>query len=785
MLLRGAFIEGSLSALRLAARPSRPLLSCLRPGPTPRYVSQLALRVQDAPTESSASDDQRTPLERAIDDFHLAVTTQPAQSPRPSYDNLVACIESLGDIEGQEIPNLQSLEKALVQLAERKDHEDPDILPDAIERTARLVGLDADKYVRHVFYDLYTKNTLNAAFRWLSALGEMKSVTYASQLSPWQKLLRARAKRYDFNGIVEILRRMHELGVPATGDTSQLIVNTLFSTRRSARGPLPPSYTGIRFLIKAFASCGYPYDPTTLSTLINGYARAGMKDAAQDVEVMYIARLGSPGLYSLEQLNSILAGFVERMDRHGMTSVYKYLARVGLSPSETTFSVVLGRSDNLGDLKYWEDVLEMKATPRVIARMMEQRAKGNKPNFQLYEYAVSTGIPLSGPMLHYVVKPLLTSRGLEKPTEKAIDQALDYYRAFIARLDAIEGTGEGHGDARHQDDTTKRIDLKDRDVYPSAATYQLLLRALNSAKNVSKYLPTAVSLVADMRRFNVQLDWQSATSVIIILMDASPTPEEAFRMYRLIAQPEGDLKKGPKLNEEGYVAILHAFCNLPTWPNGIPSVQLYFDIINDMRKLRIPLGPKVYTIILAQMARLATAISTDDTAAREAIAKAIARVHNHLNLNPSFTPDTALWNQLMDAYQRAGCFAEACRIWQTLFASVRFNRASVSIILDACAFARAYDFAVRVYAALTEVEFPMNVRNWNTYLECLCRLGRLDEAMKVLCLEMTGRNDGVEPDKESARILLKFAAKENRESEVRSRLKRFLPKLYHAVIESI
>ncbi|KAI0639593.1 hypothetical protein C8Q77DRAFT_1214105 [Trametes polyzona] len=388
---------------------------------------------------------------------------------------------------------------------------------------------------------------------------------------------------------------------------------------------------------------------------------------------------------------------------------------------------------------------------------MERRVGGSASPLEIYTYARSTG-QLTGKMLHFAVKPLLTAHGLLKPSVRVIDKALELYRDFVSGLEP----------------------LREPSPYPIPGTYQLFLRALTAVDNIPKYLPIAASLLEDMRKFRLHLDPQTASSFLILLMNTSRTPEEALSMYRLIARPD-DPSKWVYFNEEAYVATLDAFCKLPTWPDGIPSVQLYFGIIADMRKRGLPLGPKVYTIILGQMARLATAATeVDNSSARAAIAQAIAAVHNHLTVNPSFTPDTALWNQLMDAYQRAGCFPEAFRIWQTLFASGTFNAASVSVVLDACAFARAYDSAVRVYGALSAVGFPMNVKNWNTYLECLCRLGRLDEAMKVLCLEMTGRED-VEPDKESARILLKFAINANREGEVRTRLRRFLPKLYYSL----
>ena len=79
----------------------------------------------------------------------------------------------------------------------------------------------------------------------------------------------------------------------------------------------------------------------------------------------------------------------------------------------------------------------------------------------------------------------------------------------------------------------------------------------------------------------------------------------------------------------------------------------------------------------------------------------------------------------------------------------------------------------------------MGLEEWNTFLTRLCQVGQIDEAMKVLCLEMAGRQDGVEPDEESVRILFKYAQKTNQETEVRSKVKRFLPKLYHSLPDDL
>ena len=48
-----------------------------------------------------------------------------------------------------------------------------------------------------------------------------------------------------------------------------------------------------------------------------------------------------------------------------------------------------------------------------------------------------------------------------------------------------------------------------------------------------------------------------------------------------------------------------------------------------------------------------------DACAFHALGDVVKKVHNALTVEASVRPDTMFWNQLMDTYQRAGCFWEA------------------------------------------------------------------------------------------------------------------------------
>jgi pentatricopeptide repeat protein len=280
----------------------------------------------------------------------------------------------------------------------------------------------------------------------------------------------------------------------------------------------------------------------------------------------------------------------------------------------------------------------------------------------------------------------------------------------------------------------------------------------------------------------------TATSITILLLRSSTSPSEAFQAYkRIFKRPDGK----PTLDAEGYVAVLNAFCRLTfrkaNIHTALPPWEQYFEIVKDMREAGYPVNVKVYTIILQQLGLAATkfrqARNIDEDSEQPdlyELERAIRKIHQLITMDASIQPDTIAWNTLMDAYQRAGCVRDAYRVWDTLWVTRTFDNASVSIIADACGHANAFNEALQIFSRLHASGFTLNLRNWNAWLECLCRLGRLDEAVKTACLEM-GKNDNAEPDEKSIAIILRFAASTRDEHQIRERIKRYLPELWNSL----
>ncbi|KAG8798107.1 hypothetical protein FRC17_007555 [Serendipita sp. 399] len=209
---------------------------------------------------------------------------------------------------------------------------------------------------------------------------------------------------------------------------------------------------------------------------------------------------------------------------------------------------------------------------------------------------------------------------------------------------------------------------------------------------------------------------------------------------------------------------------------------------------------------------------------RHSILHSIRTMHNHIVLNPGITPSVDLLNAMLDAYNKVAAVHDAFKVWDTIFLAKIYNGLSVSIILDTCGWAKVGHKAAQIWNQLVEREFPFNKNNWDSRVECLCRLGKLDEALKVVCLEMPSWNRvaaakreeerarrglmvgedeeagplaskisirarileeekeyDITPDAKTLGVLFSFASQTNQVEEVHNRVKQYLPDVWRSI----
>lgn len=244
---------------------------------------------------------------------------------------------------------------------------------------------------------------------------------------------------------------------------------------------------------------------------------------------------------------------------------------------------------------------------------------------------------------------------------------------------------------------------------------------------------------------------------------------EAFELYNKLCQNKG----GPRLDRRGYIIVLRAFCALT--PGGIdngPSVDDYFRIVRDMRLAGHAISNEIYVSILRRLASL-----KDPSNELDAVAM-VRGVHQRLKLDASFNPDTSLLNIIMDTYFRLGAWTEAFDVWKEMCVSGLYDNETIQTIRDACANRDAWTVSAQICTQLHRSGFIFNKRSWDMWIEALIHSGDLNEAARLVCLEMGKRRGEPQPDAETVHLLLSLTSREDQRAEIRKKIEKYRPKLY-------
>ncbi|KAI9022798.1 hypothetical protein CLU79DRAFT_750785 [Phycomyces nitens] len=164
--------------------------------------------------------------------------------------------------------------------------------------------------------------------------------------------------------------------------------------------------------------------------------------------------------------------------------------------------------------------------------------------------------------------------------------------------------------------------------------------------------------------------------------------------------------------------------------NSHPSLLAALTLFNDMRQLRIRPNAHCYTAIL-------------HACGQHKDMYILEQVHKLMKMDLYFDPDTAVYNALMDAYNRSGEGETVLQIWETLITSsspTSIDPTTVSIVLDSCGHNGLGHHAKDIWKRLRDTDFALNSNNFNSYIECLCRSTRsrrgFDIARRVARQEM-------------------------------------------------
>lgn len=741
-----------MSIGRAASQLDRFIVACLRPGAIKPTISY-ALGRQSYPKSFSVS----SPLAITCSDPSSTPGRRLALIHAQIHDALNADEHLPGKYPFSE----DQIHRALGALARSGRPRDLSLIQQTLQNFTRLCGLSVvvethDPIIR----GLSQHGNPLTLLHWISQMRQ-KPGNVQPCLYHWHFFLQHCADTGHIGMIWTAISKMAYGGCPPNNRTFKILFEAMLNSGATAKD-----------FYRAFdriEKYTFWYDEENANLLYHGFLKLNRPQQALEVREAFNKRFQARVIKESPKLLKWEEGLELEVERHGLASAVKlcrFLEKEGYKIHHRTLSILLRRTHSVSDLEYAEKALNLKASPSHWSILITNatRAGDFVTAHHNYRQFLSTGLPLSAPLVQPLISALCETAHL-KGADKMIDQALElYYELARALQPTLSNTMLPRGDPKY---------MRERSIGPDAYIYGTLFRAMGNAIYVKKYSGVAMTLLSEMEARSISpKNSVINTSLIVILMRCSSTPEEALGAYERFAR--GD--DAPRLTTWGYEWILRTLSQLSFGDSdSLPPISHYFEIVKDMRLSGQAVTSAIYSQLLRRLATLAPDTPDD---MRNHLAACVRRVHDHLTLDASLTPHVPLWNQLMDTYQRVGLFAEAYRVWEMLLAHENFDHASVSIILDACGFADAWPIAQKVRARLAERSFRFNQSNWDAYVECMCRVGCLNDAVKTVCLEMGRSQKDVAPNGNTVRMLLTFATRSNQQDEVLARIKQYLPDLW-------
>ncbi|KAF8078886.1 pentatricopeptide repeat-containing protein [Lyophyllum atratum] len=605
--------------------------------------------------------------------------------------------------------------------------------------------------------------------RWLLSMPS-RPVPFTPTLEQFHMFLEACLELSPFKFIRHAIRTMRQTGCKPTNETFKYLIHSRWDV--ATQEQKVPHVAVFSSILDDMKIQNARYDPSIENLLYQNYSDRGFVKWAEEIKAEYHTRfLDVQTLQKTQEIewNSELSRTAQSQGVKAAIALFsKELEPKGCVPSPEVFRAILRHSRTMDDIRTIQTEFALPLTVDHWSIVITNCVRAGKiaDALSIYEDSKTAGVVPDAALVHPLLRALCQT-AVKPPTEESLDDALAIYRDLAEVASPSSAPKETYNE---------------HSVGPDAGIYQTLLRGLASSSNLEKYFPIAKSLLDDMETHKISMtDSFVASSIIVLFMRRADTLSDALDVYYGLRS---------SLDEKGYAIVLNAFCKLSFGDElHVPSLSSYFEIVKDMRRAGLEITIEVYTILLHHLAATATKLRNPavqaPAALRDQLIGTTRRVHDFLTLDAAVSPDEQVWNQLMDTYQRLGCFGDAYRVWDTMYLSGRFNHVSVSIILDACGYAGGWQAAKKITTQLFRDRFSFNLHNWNTWIECLCRLRRMNDALKVVCLEMGKNENTVVPDIETARILIKFARRDNQEAIVLERLKRYLPELWTLLPEDL
>ncbi|WVQ96781.1 hypothetical protein IAU59_003888 [Kwoniella sp. CBS 9459] len=413
---------------------------------------------------------------------------------------------------------------------------------------------------------------------------------------------------------------------------------------------------------------------------------------------------------------------------------------------------------------------------------------------QIYHETLSRGLETSAELAKNLIIPLCNGR-----QQVRLDVAMRIYDEYTSLPSWMDG----------------RVSPQERERF--ASVYQYLLIAC--ARSTPPAVGTAIRLLSDMRTHAIEITPKNLVSLLILLMKASNDHTAAFDIYAHFYALDPSA-----IDEQGYKAILTAYLNLSSEHSPYPPPEMFVDMMRDMHRAGYQPGSYLLSSLLRQyghactrfrrrIARSNRSNKADDAGVDEneirisvelqldSVAQSIRNIHTLIKLDPLISPDIPLLSSLMDAYARVGAFSECFEVWDELVqrrhrepaATLKQSYAAgINVILDACGWSYSLVRGRKAWAWAKRWGLIWEKKQYDSWIECLCRNGQIQEAGSIVLDEMgsatdengkeNGNADGngsrnPESDVDSARIVIRFGRREMAGGRSRQAVQEFVIRL--------
>ncbi|GAA5974722.1 hypothetical protein JCM5350_001264 [Sporobolomyces pararoseus] len=592
-----------------------------------------------------------------------------------------------------------------------------------------------------VIMGLVNSGKMLKATTWLNSMKETHGLN--PHVSDFNLVLQGWRKKKDLyemrNFLQFVMRDKHDI------EPNLVTYNTFISALFESAGG-GDKLDQVRKLLQEMELKGIERDLYTETALLTGYLEVGEMASAKQVQIRLKpiltkaikSRYFDSNSYDTAMVNALLkyearvVGFDEAVK---LAQRYRD-GRVPLDSWTLNTLLVEGSKglqtadEGLELIEQLEDLVDLHADRRAWSAVINELVKSNSREgieqaLQLYQLARDRSIDPDTTMIHPLVQALV----LPSPTPDSFETAKSLY----------------------EDLSTSSLS---QDFSPEQPIYALLLQTCANPSILD--LSYSRTLISDMKKRGIKLDSPTAIQLIELLMKASHSFEEAFESYDELRALDPSVFS----TTSSYNSILQVFLSL-SFPSSSSSQSapppLVMEFLSDMRKSSLPADSITYSLLLTYYSQTSSASPS-----------LIEHLHSLIKLDINLDPDLALFNSLMSAYSRVGQYNQVYRIWDTLSinhnnsssstSTLKPDQTSLSILLDTCGFDRSREARQRGRRVWNDpvMRKKRNKKNWDTWVECLCRWGRLEEAEKVVFEEM-GQEGTPKPDKETFELLIKFA----------------------------